>query len=477
MSRCLRIFRAYSIKITRRNSTVFLILSFLLILFSILRLYKYNHSVHPNTLPHNNYDEYRPGDFLKGHQPLLNSSYFCKFNYGLPQMLDWGTFPIYTSPGEGIDGPYRVIYNAVKGTAYLNYSKYNAVTYATQATTEFIYHIVEIARYWEGPVSLAVYVPNYDMDTAMQQIKQLCRCYQSMNKVSIHLFYPKRHRPKIQNRKTEMPTEVSLLNINISQSQSLDSKIQKYRSLNKENRGKYVEWVIKNKIKRLIAKLPRKDKYAPILDFPDCAGPEEFNIPTFRREHSMTYPINVGRNVARNASSTNYFLVSDIEMVPSEGLATKFLRMLRKLMGDRRRDKGDIFAKTVFVVPLFEVAKGEAIPRDKDTLVKLVSSNRAFYFHQRQCPHCQRFPGLQTWLFRTPRDVLEPMLISRREYPYHRWEPLYFGTQQEPWYDEKLSWEGRQEKMTQDHLATTYLCATAPVHEHDTCINHCLPRP
>ncbi|VVD03680.1 unnamed protein product [Leptidea sinapis] len=41
------------------------------------------------------------------------------------------------------------------------------------------------------------------------------------------------------------------------------------------------------------------------------------------------------------------------------------------------------------------------------------------------------------------------MLISRREYPYHRWEPLYFGTQQEPWYDEKLSWEGRQEKMTQ----------------------------
>ncbi|GBP83425.1 hypothetical protein EVAR_62439_1 [Eumeta japonica] len=41
------------------------------------------------------------------------------------------------------------------------------------------------------------------------------------------------------------------------------------------------------------------------------------------------------------------------------------------------------------------------------------------------------------------------MIISKREYPYHRWEPLYFGTQKEPWYSEMLSWEGRQDKMTQ----------------------------
>lgn len=41
------------------------------------------------------------------------------------------------------------------------------------------------------------------------------------------------------------------------------------------------------------------------------------------------------------------------------------------------------------------------------------------------------------------------MLITRREYPYHRWEPLYFGTNKEPWYSEGLSWEGQQDKMTQ----------------------------
>ncbi|CAK1542657.1 unnamed protein product [Leptosia nina] len=79
----------------------------------------------------------------------------------------------------------------------------------------------------------------------------------------------------------------------------------------------------------------------------------------------------------------------------------------------------------------------------------MIQSNRAMYFHQKVCSHCQRFPGLQTWLLRPSRTSLEPMLIARREYPYHRWEPLYFGTNKEPWYSEMLSWDGRQDKMTQ----------------------------
>lgn len=37
----------------------------------------------------------------------------------------------------------------------------------------------------------------------------------------------------------------------------------------------------------------------------------------------------------------------------------------------------------------------------------------------------------------------------KREFPYHRWEPIYICTKQEPFYDERLSWEGLQDKMTQ----------------------------
>lgn len=45
--------------------------------------------------------------------------------------------------------------------------------------------------------------------------------------------------------------------------------------------------------------------------------------------------------------------------------------------------------------------------------------------------------------------MFQPLLVVRREFPYHRWEPVYIGTNQEPLYSEFLSWEGQQDKMTQ----------------------------
>ncbi|XP_046992798.1 uncharacterized protein LOC124605273 isoform X2 [Schistocerca americana] len=48
-----------------------------------------------------------------------------------------------------------------------------------------------------------------------------------------------------------------------------------------------------------------------------------------------------------------------------------------------------------------------------------------------------------------PGTDLFPFLIVHREYPYHRWEPIYIGTNSEPLYSEILTWEGQQDKMTQ----------------------------
>ncbi|XP_063366399.1 beta-1,4-glucuronyltransferase 1-like [Cydia amplana] len=448
MSRCLRIFGAYSYRLTRRHSTLLLIAFLIVTLTVIFHLYSHRHHHHHHTQTSIGDFDYQPGAFLKGQQPNENKTY-CQFNYGLPDTLKWGTFRVMPTPEAGLQSPYRVIYNAVKGTAYSNHSKYNAVTYATQATPEYIYHIVEIARYWDGPISLSVFVPNYDLDITMQIMNQLCRCYSGMSKVSLHLFYPKKHPPKLQSKEqrtttTEMPTTTS----NITIEEILQKKLDNYRKLDNKTRYEYIQRARKSKIERMMSRMPSKRIFAPNMVFNDCSG-IDYGMMTFKKDNNLIYHINVGRNVARNASRTNYFIVSDIEMVPSDGLAPKFLTMVRKLMGDKKRDEGCIFGKTVFVVPLFEVEKGEQIPRDKDTLVKMVAANRAMYFHQKFCSHCQRFPGLQTWLTRPSPGIVEPMLIARREYPFHRWEPLYFGTRKEPWYSEGLSWEGRQDKMTQ----------------------------
>lgn len=449
MMRCLRIFGAYSFRLTRKHSTVLLIAFFIVTLTIVLHLYAYRHHDYPQTQHQPGDFVYRPGAFLKGRQPHNRS--YCLFNYGLPNKLEWDSFRVYPSPETGSQSSYRVIYNAIRGRAYANTTKSQAVTYVTQATPEFLYHLVEIAKYWEGPISIAVYVPNYDLDITMQIMNHICHCYPGMLKVSMHLFYPKRFPPLIRSLTEKIlsftPTTTVSSN-NETVEDLLRKRLENYRKLDNNTRAKYIEWVRKNKIKRMMVRLPTKGKIVN-LSFNDCSGLDSYDFDTYRKSNLMMYPINVGRNVARNASNTNYFLVSDIEMIPSYRLASKFLNMIRKLMGDEKRDSGCVFAKTVFVVPLFEVAQGIMIPHDKAMLVRLVAANQAMYFHQRICAHCQRFPGLQTWLMRAPRDVLEPMLITKREYPYHRWEPLYFGTNKDPWYSEMLTWEGRQDKMTQ----------------------------
>lgn len=367
MTRCLRIFGAYSFRLTRRHSTLLLIASFIITLTIILQLYAYRNHGQPYQKPRQGDYVYRPGAFLKGKQPE-NVSY-CKFNYGLPHTLRWGTFKLYPSPEGGSKSSYRVIYNAIKGIAYTNCTKTQAVTYATQATPEFLYHLVEITRYWEGPISIAVYVPSYDLDLTMQIMTHLCHCYPGMLKVSMHLFYPKRLRPKLRTIEEKMlsmlPTSTTAPS-NETLEDLLKKKLENYRKLDYNTRAKYIEWVRKNKVERMMMKLPLKSIVADLF-FRDCSGLDSYNFETYRKRNMLMYPINVGRNVARNASRTNYFLVSDIEMIPSYGLATKFLKMMRKLMGDELRDAGCVFAKTVFVVPLFEVEKGMIIPHDKKT--------------------------------------------------------------------------------------------------------------
>ena len=52
-----------------------------------------------------------------------------------------------------------------------------------------------------------------------------------------------------------------------------------------------------------------------------------------------------------------------------------------------------------------------------------------------------------------PKAKIKPGMnifyVGKRVHPYQHWEPIYIGTNQEPLYDERLSWEGRSDKMAQ----------------------------
>ena len=42
----------------------------------------------------------------------------------------------------------------------------------------------------------------------------------------------------------------------------------------------------------------------------------------------------------------------------------------------------------------------------------------------------------------------EVITIGKRTGKYRSWEPIFIGTHSDPLYDERLSWEGRSDKMT-----------------------------
>lgn len=317
-----------------------------------------------------NQTNFIPGHFLKGVFPQ-NESY-CHFSYGTPEHFNWTDKYTTFSPELGEVGPYRVIYNVIKLSDKANDGPVTnfSVTYCTHATPEFLYHIVEIVKRWDGPVSLAIYAPFTDAGFSFAIMHQLCHCLPEMSRLSVHLIFPITHPPVFTSAAFH----------------SYDSNSNELQYPN----------------------------------FTDCSAPEVLvggKLQTFRQREGLIYPVNVGRNVARKAAKTSHVLVSDVELLPSQDLVSAFLLMLSRFR--KQRVEGDIAdidlnpllpimqesrtKNVVFVLPVFEVDEKESnVPRTKEELMELYAQNKAVYFHRWVCLHCQRFPGLQRWLQRKP---------------------------------------------------------------------------
>lgn len=153
------------------------------------------------------------------------------------------------------------------------------------------------------------------------------------------------------------------------------------------------------------------------------------------------YPINVARNVARETAQTHFVFSSDIELYPTRALIPKFLDMVL--------DSTNSTQNSVFVLPIFEVSVDQEIPETKAELQEMIKNKTAFVFHEKLCLPCHKVPGSDEWLQQSKREGLNVFSSAKREGKYKYWEPFYIGTNEDPLFDERLTWEGQSNKMSQ----------------------------
>ncbi|XP_063988034.1 beta-1,4-glucuronyltransferase 1-like [Diachasmimorpha longicaudata] len=320
---------------------------------------------------------YAPGVYMAGRRPA--NSTFCGWNYGLPRKLSFPANTVTRSPQDDGRGAYRVLPFVIRGGISVRDEKIVQFTLCTHATADQVYNIVELVRRWEGHVSLAIFAPGLDAGLAVDLIERACLCEPAMFKVSVHLIFPAGRPP-------------ALSHIYHPEGDCAASDLQ-WRASDTE-----------------------------------------------RKQRGMIYPINVARNVARSLAPTSRVLVSDIELLPSDKLASGFLHMIHGRPPQ---------SALIFVVPVFEIEENERPPKTKRELMTAVRSGVAIYFHKYVCAHCQKFPGITKWMLRPDPGRVKPLVVTKREYPHHRWEPIFIGSQEDPLYNEDMSWEGRQDKMVQ----------------------------
>ncbi|XP_050308607.1 beta-1,4-glucuronyltransferase 1-like isoform X2 [Anthonomus grandis grandis] len=296
-----------------------------------------------------------------------------------------------TVPKTQQRGDYWVLYNYVR--AERTFKCEETVTYTTHADFSFMDNLVPLLERWRGPISIALHAPGTDFPKTLESIAHLRDCTSALVRelVTFHIYFSTKHVPK------EVP------------------------------------------------------KHTKVFEEPyNCSlTPPYLNVSSdqmYKAQKKLLYPVNVGRNVAREMAQTHYILPSDIELYPSPNISTKFLEMVAT-------NVGPLLSKNpkVYVLHIFEVSANSQVPETKTMLKEMLMNGTALPFHKKLCPGCHNIPKAKEWQLAPETQGLHIFHVGKRNGRFIHWEPIFIGTHNDPLYDERLSWEGKSDKMTQGY--------------------------
>ncbi|CAH0553654.1 unnamed protein product [Brassicogethes aeneus] len=287
-------------------------------------------------------------------------------------------------------GEYWVMTNYIKPK--MEFHCHESITYTTHGDFQFLDNLPPLVERWLGPVSIALHAPGDDFKDTLESMLYFRECTSNMIReyVSFHVYFHNKHLPK---------------------------------------------------------EIPSFEKISQLTY--DCKGGPPIvkkSSQMYKTKKNLLYPVNVGRNIAREAAQTHYIFASDIELYPSPNIIPKFLAMIEK-------NEGPLQSKNkVFPIPIFEIKEDQAVPETKTALQGMLRKKTAIPFHKFVCSWCHNIPKAREWEKAAEGKNMEVFHVAKRQGPYKSWEPIYIGTNDEPLYDERLSWEGKRDKMTQGYV-------------------------
>ncbi|KAK5650613.1 hypothetical protein RI129_001642 [Pyrocoelia pectoralis] len=285
-------------------------------------------------------------------------------------------------------GEYWVLFNYVPATQ--KQRCFESITYTTQGDYTFLDNLIPLVERWNGPISVALHAPGYDFRNTLDSIAYLRHCLKASDLIMKYVtFHIFFSTNHIPFYSAIKPPSVTL------------------RNFYQDNFDCY--------------------KTAPYAN-------KDYKS-LYKTKANITYPINVARNIAKASAQTHFLLASDIELYPSPNLIPKFLRFVeenRKLIEKK--------TKKVFVLPVFETLLNQSLPANKTVLQQMYQSKTAFYFHK----------NISMAKFKE-NDKLNVFATTKRVGKYRKWEAFYIGTHDDPVFDERFSWEGQSNKMSQGY--------------------------
>jgi hypothetical protein len=125
--------------------------------------------------------------------------------------------------------------------------------------------------------------------------------------------------------------------------------------------------------------------------------------PTYKSTHKLLYPVNVGRNVAREEARTHFVLASDVELYPNPGFIPDFLEMIlghlsqppspppspgNATSANATTTPTFSHGPKVYPLSIFEIKANASMPNNKTQLALMLKNKQSVPFHKhvRICP-------------------------------------------------------------------------------------------